>query len=117
MLYLDSVDHYAKEQLHIKHYIRYMDDMIFLANSIKEAKILMTSIVVKLAELGLSANEKSRIGNIKDGLVFLKTHLQLTTTGKVKHKCIRKTIAREQRRTRCLCKKCIEGKIKLKDVV
>ena len=52
-----------------------MDDMIFLANSIKEAKMLMTSIVAKLAELGLSANEKSRIGNIKDGLVFLKTHL------------------------------------------
>lgn len=31
--YLQDFDHYVKEQLHIKHYIRYMDDMVFFSSN------------------------------------------------------------------------------------
>lgn len=31
--YLQDFDHFVKEQLHIKHYIRYMDDMVFFGSN------------------------------------------------------------------------------------
>jgi len=41
LLYLNDFDHYVKEQLRVKHYVRYMDDMLFLAESEKEARKIM----------------------------------------------------------------------------
>lgn len=36
--YLQDLDHYIKEQLHIKYYIRYMDDMVLFSNNKKELR-------------------------------------------------------------------------------
>lgn len=35
-LYLDQLDHFVKEELRVKHYLRYMDDTVFLSPSKKE---------------------------------------------------------------------------------
>lgn len=35
-LYLDSLDHFIKEKLHVKAYLRYVDDMVLLSNSKQE---------------------------------------------------------------------------------
>jgi hypothetical protein len=34
--YLQNLDHYIKEQLHVKYYIRYMDDMVLLGSNKRE---------------------------------------------------------------------------------
>lgn len=34
--YLQDFDHFAKEQLHLRYYIRYMDDMVFLSSNRRE---------------------------------------------------------------------------------
>ena len=36
--YLDDLDHYIKEKLHCKYYIRYMDDSLFLSHDKTELK-------------------------------------------------------------------------------
>lgn len=43
-VYLSKFDHYVKEQLHVRHYFRYMDDMIFFAATKKELQSLRVKI-------------------------------------------------------------------------
>ncbi len=37
-LYLDSLDHFVKQELRVPHYVRYMDDFILLVDSASEAR-------------------------------------------------------------------------------
>ncbi len=69
--YLNGLDHYIKENLGIKEYIRYMDDGIIFSDSkerLKEIKILLQQ---KLAELKLTLNEKTAIYSSKGGMDFV----------------------------------------------
>lgn len=105
LLYLDQFDHFVKEQLHAKHYIRYMDDMVFIVKSKQEANAIMHQAAMQLAKLQLSLNQKAKIGQVKDGLTFLKTVFKLKKTGHVKTKVIAKSIGREQHRLKVLVQK------------
>lgn len=42
--YLEDLDHYIKEKLNIKYYIRYMDDMVLFSNNKKELKKVKLAI-------------------------------------------------------------------------
>ena len=59
-IYLDKLDHYIKENLKIKYYVRYMDDFIILIRTKDEAKLIY-SLVNEFIEknLNLSLNKKS----------------------------------------------------------
>ena len=39
-IYLNELDHFIKEDLKIKYYLRYMDDFVLLVNSKEDAKII-----------------------------------------------------------------------------
>lgn len=57
--YLQDLDHYIKEQLHIKHYIRYMDDMVLFGRNKKElhkCKIAIEEFLNKKEHLKLKEN-------------------------------------------------------------
>lgn len=105
---LDPVDHYVKEKLHVKRYIRYMDDFWALVETKECAEELLTNITVKLKEYGLEVNKKkSHIIPLNEGFVFLGFQYRLTETGKiimtldpdsVKHE--RKTLARMESKVR-----------------
>ncbi len=43
-IFLNSTDHYIKEKLRVKYYIRYVDDMVFFLNSKEEANHLKKEI-------------------------------------------------------------------------
>ena len=60
-IYLNELDHYIKEVLRVKYYIRYMDDFILLLKDKNEAK-RMYSIIEKFlnTNLNLTLNSKSR---------------------------------------------------------
>lgn len=69
--YLNELDHYIKEDLGIKYYIRYMDDGIllscdksYLKRCLKEINRVVNSLLLKL-------NKKTKIGHIKNGIDFL----------------------------------------------
>lgn len=81
---LNGIDHFIKERLRIKHYIRYMDDMIAISDSMEELETVREAVREKLAEIGFELHpDKTRIIPISEGILFLGFHYRLTETGKV----------------------------------
>jgi len=71
-VYLDGFDHFVKENLGCRHYIRYVDDFVAFDTDkkrLQELKIRMASYLESL-RLKLHRN-KCRIYRVKDGVTFL----------------------------------------------
>lgn len=81
---LSSIDHFIKEVLGIKHYIRYMDDFFLLHKSKKHLEYCLNKIESKLNNIGFSVHpKKTHIRPLKDGFLFLGFHYHITNTGKI----------------------------------
>ena len=81
---LDGIDHYIKERLRIKHYLRYMDDMLIVGNDRSELEQIWKDVDKRLQEIGFELHPtKTRIIPIRDGIMFLGFEYRLTETGKV----------------------------------
>lgn len=81
---LDGIDHYIKERLRIKHYLRYMDDMLIIGNDRTELERIRQDVDKRLCEIGFELHPtKTRIIRIRDGVMFLGFEYRLTDTGKV----------------------------------
>lgn len=81
---LDRIDHYIKEQLHIRFYIRYMDDFILIHHDREYLESCREAIREKLAEIRFELHEqKTRIFKLSEGIMFLGFKFKLTETGKV----------------------------------
>ena len=94
----------------MKHYVRYMDDMLILVKTKEDANRLLEEINDELKKIGLQMNNKSCIGRIQDGFTFLNVNFKLTSTGKIKKKLGKKTISRELCRLKSLAKKLKSGR-------
>ena len=73
IFYLSSLDHFIIHNLHLKRYIRYMDDMICISND-KDYLIECKKIIEDklLDEYNLRANsKKSKIYKAENGFIFL----------------------------------------------
>lgn len=55
--YLQEFDHFVKEQLHIKYYARYTDDMLFFGNNKRKLHKAFDEIVKYLKSIGLTLND------------------------------------------------------------
>ena len=71
LLYLKVIDRYIKEDLRVKGYIRYMDDMILVHRDKSYLQYSLSKIKQKCEELKLSLNQKTQIGIVKNGIDFL----------------------------------------------
>ena len=71
IFYLNDLDHYIKEQLKIKCYIRYMDDLILIHEDKDYLKYCLKEIEKKMSEVRLSLNSKTQIIEIHNGISFL----------------------------------------------
>ena len=72
VFYLNELDHFIKEKLGCKYYIRYMDDGVLLSNSKEYLKYCMKEIECVIKEYKLCLNKKTKIINVsKEGLYFL----------------------------------------------
>lgn len=81
---LDGIDHYIKERLRIRHYLRYMDDMLIVGNNRTELEQIWKDVDKRLQEIGFELHPtKTRIIPIRDGIMFLGFEYRLTDTGKV----------------------------------
>lgn len=71
-LYLSKFDHYCKTVLGIKHYVRYMDDIVILADN-KRDLIIYYKLAKDYLEnlLHLTLNPKSHINKISNGIPFI----------------------------------------------
>lgn len=81
---LDDVDHYIKERLRMKLYLRYMDDLIMIHESREYLEECQAGVAGKLREIGFELNpKKTRIYSLREGIPFLGFRFRLTDTGKV----------------------------------
>jgi len=81
---LNDIDHYVKERLRMKHYIRYMDDMLVIGSDRSALEQVRGEIAGKLADIGFELHPaKTRIIPLEHGVMFLGFIYRLTDTGKV----------------------------------
>ena len=73
LIYLYEINHFIKENLHIKFLLNYMDDFVIIHQDKKYLKYCQKQITDKLKnDYNLKINyKKTRIDNIKNGLDFL----------------------------------------------
>ena len=71
ILYLNNLDHYIKEKLKIKYYIRYMDDFILIHENREYLKYCLKEIKKELEKIELKLNNKTVIIPKREGINFL----------------------------------------------
>ncbi len=109
---LDGFDHYAKEVLRAKLYIRYMDDFLIISESKPYLLMCRQKTEEYLKALGFELNpKKTRIFPIEDGIEFLGFKYRLTKTGKVLLFVTSSNVKRERRKLRRLVAKSKRGGI------
>ena len=69
--FLNDLDHYIKERLYCKYYVRYMDDFVIFDYDKERLKEIRKKIEEKLIEFKLELNRKTNIYDLKHGFGFL----------------------------------------------
>lgn len=81
---LDKLDHYIKERLGIKYYVRYMDDFILIHNDKEHLEKCLKEIGDRLESVKMRLNpKKTYIKRIRDNIEFLGYVFRVTDSGKV----------------------------------
>lgn len=113
----NKLDHFVKDKMSVRHYIRYMDDGLILSNNKQYLMDLLEKMKVVVSELGLQFNEKkTRIIKMTKGIVFMKIKYNVTKTGKLIKRLTRAGIVRMRRKLKKLRRLVDIGKVKLDDV-
>lgn len=108
--YLNGFDHYVKETLRRKLYIRYMDDFHIIGRDDAELLAVRKAAEENLAKVGLTIHPtKTRIRSAKDGIVFLGFLFRVTESGKVLMLRDPKRVKEIKRRLRRLAHKVWRG--------
>ena len=116
ILYLNELDHYIKEELKIKYYIRYMDDGILLHTDKEYLKNCLKEIEKILERYGLKLNNKTRIYSSDEGFEFLG-YKYIMKNNRLIVKIKGQTKRRFKRKMKTLYKLEEQGKITKKDVM
>ena len=117
--YLSDMDHFVKERLGIRHYIRYSDDIVLMHKSHDTLSDAWREMRRCLAEeKGLSLNEKKcTLSPLSQGISFMKFRFFLTETGKIIRTLDRGNVTHARRRLKKLVSLCLEGKRSQQDVI
>lgn len=108
-LVLSDVDHWVKEQLRIKYYYRYMDDLLFIVLDKYEAHRILSLLREEIDKLKLTIKNNVRIAPVKNGIDFIGYKFFPT------HTLLRKRIKQNMQRTvRRLLKQNVDDKFLLR---
>lgn len=108
---LDGVDHFIKEKLKIKYYLRYMDDFILIHESKEYLEQCLKEIEKELEKLRCATNKKkTKIVTAKEGIDFLGFKFKLTASGKVLMLIKSENISQERKKLRHMVRKIKHGK-------
>ena len=111
-VYLDQLDHFVKERLHIHYYVRYMDDFVILLPDKQKLHRIKDEIEDFLnCRLHLRFNRKTSIFPARNGVDFLGYRTWAT------HRLVRKSsIKRMKRKLRHYGKLLSEGRVDANDI-
>lgn len=113
LLVLSELDHFIKEKLHIKYYIRYMDDFILIHSDKQYLEYCLAEINKQIIALGLELNKKTTLQPLSQGVVFLKWHYYIKPTGAIILKMNKKKLSKQKRRMRKMLPLC--GALKVRE--
>lgn len=107
-----ALDHLIKEKLHIKYYIRYMDDFLLFHQNKEYLEKVLKVIKEQLATLGLEVNaKKTHIRSIKEPFMFIGFVYRVTPTGKIVTVVNPQTIKHTKRKIKKMIRLCLKGRI------
>lgn len=114
---LDDLDHFIKEQLKIKNYVRYMDDFILMHPDKEYLKFCRAKIEDELSIIGLKlSSKKTQVFPVTQNIPFLGFTFRLTETGKISVWIMHSKIGRYKRKLRRLIGRTVNGYMTKKDV-
>ena len=102
---LDDLDHYIKEKLRVKHYIRYMDDFIIISHDKAFLRDCQVKISEQLSHIGLRLNEKTTIYPLRQGVKFLQWRFVMNDSGKILQTMNGRKMGKERRRLKKIIRK------------
>ena len=109
---LNDLDHIIKEQLHIKHYIRYNDDFWILHESKEFLENCLGFIKTYLKDHDFELNtRKTVLKRLDSGFVFLGFNYRVTETGKVIMILNSDNVKHEKKKLRRMVGKCKRGEM------
>lgn len=95
--YLDDLDHFIKEKLRIRYYIRYQDDFLLMSDSEEYLAFCLNEIALYLSALGLSINkEKTHIQSLSMPFYFLGFYYTLENNGRIYMRVNPKSVKHER---------------------
>lgn len=101
LLVLNDLDHFIKEKLHAKRYIRYMDDMVIIHPDKEFLFGCLAKIENRIVGLGLALNrKKTQMFNLGQGINFLGFKFRLSVTGAVFLVISKENIKKRKRKLR-----------------
>ena len=78
---MNPIDHYIKRELHIQHYLRYMDDMYFQGESKQQIWDILGKVDERLrADYGLQLNHKTAVIPWDNGVEFVGRYITADKT-------------------------------------
>lgn len=108
--FINSIDHYIKEKLHIKFYHRYMDDSLLIIRTKEMAHKVLDILYSLYNKFHIKVNKhKTQIVKLSHGFTFLKTQFFLTNTGKVIQKMCHRSVVVMRRKLKKFKKFVDEG--------
>lgn len=115
---LDKLDHFIKERLRVKYYIRYMDDFVLIHKCRAFLETILLCIARKLDAMKMRLNEKKTgVSELKEGIHFLGFIFRLTPSGKVVILADPKKVKHERRKLKRMIALVKEGKLKKADLL
>lgn len=112
LLVLNDLDHYIKEDLKIKHYVRYMDDLVLIHHDKEYLKECLTRINKIVNELELTLNKKkTKLFKLSQGINFLGFKYKLTSTGGIHSVLLKENLKKRKRKLREYVKLYREGRM------
>ena len=99
---LDDLDHFIKERLRVKHYIRYMDDFILIHEDKAFLQSCRAEIERRLNAIGLRLNEKTALHPIRKGIKLLQWRFIVTDSGAIIRKMSKKKQGKQRRKLKKL---------------
>ncbi len=108
---LDDLDHFIKERLQIKYYLRYMDDFVLIHPDKEYLQKCLKLIDAELKAIGLQLNKKTTLYPLRQGVKMLQWRFIISDSGAVIRKMSKKKQSKQRRKLKKIYEKELRGEL------